>query len=123
PAKGTQQRWRRRISSGDADAVGWPARTTGNGGEAYPSAGDTRREKTVPQLCIATPSEIRCIVWDMKRTTYIKSVAGSTLHMTDGSAWEVLVPLNPQSSPALDTKVETEDLGPEKTVTIIYSGQ
>ena len=61
----------------------------------------------------------------MKRTTYIKSVAGSTLHMTDGSAWEVIVPLNPQSSPTLllDTKVETEDLGPDKTVTILNSGQ
>ena len=61
----------------------------------------------------------------MKRTTYIKSVLGSIIYMTDGSAWELAVPLEgPRSlSSLLTMKVETEDAGPEKTVTILISGQ
>jgi hypothetical protein len=62
----------------------------------------------------------------MKRTTYIKSISGSTIHMTDGSAWEVALPWDAlRSSPPLlpATKVETEDVGPEKSVTVLNSGQ
>ena len=62
----------------------------------------------------------------MKRTTYIKSVAGSVINMHDGTAWEVTDPhFAPHGLPHLLPlmKVETEDVGIDKHVTILNSGQ
>jgi hypothetical protein len=61
----------------------------------------------------------------MKRTTYIKDLTGSTIRMTDGTAWEVLDHTSAlRSLPPLvpSVKVETEDGGPEKTIKVLSSG-